>query len=350
MTISRPPATQKKWIDALKGIGIVAVVMGHGFAWDSGSILPLIYIFHMPLFFFLSGYLYKPSPDLLAYLRKKTFHLLVPYAAFLLLLVVVPEVYRGLSAHTFGMPEAKSLVKTVIYGGRRLDGVAGAFWFVPCLFLTQQLFNFLVTKVQTRGLLPIVVAATVLSYANSILSPDAWFPLNANVVLAALPIFYIGYVFKRYEETRWFIPVAFVIGICAAFSVRASVHNFYDMKVADYGIPVVTMVSAIAVIIALITVAKQLERVPFIFGSLISLGQASMVIMFVHQTVLVMRGSLGSNNRVYGIVLAIAVSYLVYLLAERFRISRAILLGSESDFKKLISARNVRNTPDPLLP
>jgi hypothetical protein len=65
---------------------------------------------------------------------------------------------------------------------------------------------------------------------------------------------------------------------------------------------------------------------------------------------LVMRGSLGSNNRVYGIVLAIAISYLVYLLAERFRISRAILLGSESDFKKLISARNVRNSPDPLLP
>ena len=53
------------WIDIAKGIGIILVVLGHtlvpqvretGFA---GFLWIFIYNFHMPLFFFLSGYLFE---------------------------------------------------------------------------------------------------------------------------------------------------------------------------------------------------------------------------------------------------------------------------------------------------
>lgn len=348
MTILQSPTAPKEWIDALKGIGIVAVVLGHAFGWRDGSILPLIYLFHMPLFFFLSGYLYKPSPDLWVFLRKKTFHLLVPYAAFLLLIVVIPDVFRAVASHNFGIVEAKHMLKNVIYGGRRLEGAATAFWFVPCLFLTQQIFNLLAVRGRRGGLLLIIVAATVASFVNSLLYQDARLPLNANVVLAALPLFYLGYVFKRYENRRWITPTAFAVGIPAIALVLAGLPNFYDMKVADYGIPGVTMASAIAVTIALIAIAKQLERVSVVSRGFVALGQASMVIMFVHQAVFLMRAELGSNNRGYGIVLAIAVSYLVYLLAKRSRISRAVLLGSEADFKKLLGLRVAGASADPV--
>lgn len=346
MTISQAPAAPKEWIDALKGIGIVAVVMGHAYGWRDGSILPLIYLFHMPLFFFLSGYLYKPSPDLLGFLRKKTFHLLVPYAAFLLLIVVIPDVYRAIAIHDFGLTEAKYSLKNAIYGGRRLEGAATAFWFVPCLFLTQQIFNFIAVRGRRGGLPLIILAAAVLGYVNSLLYQHARLPLNVNVVLGALPLFYLGYVFKRYENRRWLTLAAFAVGILAVALVLSGMPNFYDMKVADYGIPVVTMASAIAVTIALIAIAKQLERVSVVSRGFVALGQASMVIMFVHQAVFLMRAELGSNNRGYGIVLAIVVSYLLYLLAKRFAISRAVLLGSEADFKKLLKLRGARGTAD----
>jgi polysaccharide biosynthesis protein PslL len=350
MTILQSPTVPKEWIDVLKGIGIVAVVTGHAFSWRDGSLLPLIYLFHMPLFFFLSGYLYKPSPDLLVFLRKKTFHLLVPYAAFLLFMVVIPEVYRAMAVNHFGFAEAKFIVKNAVYGGRRLEGIATAFWFVPCLFLTQQVFNFLVVRGTKSGLLLIILGVTVLSFVNSFLYQYVRVPLNANVVLAALPLFYIGYVFKRYEDRRWITVAAFAISIVAVALIRSGVRNFYDMKVAEYGIPVLTMVSAIAVTIALIEVAKQMKRVSLVSQGFVALGQASMVIMFVHNAVYLMRGELGSLDRIYGIVLAIVVSYLVYLLAKRFRISRAILLGSEADFMKLWNWRGTRRAADPLPP
>ena len=46
------------WIDSAKGIGIILMLLGHVSAMPKYFII-LIFSFHMPLFFFLSGYLYK---------------------------------------------------------------------------------------------------------------------------------------------------------------------------------------------------------------------------------------------------------------------------------------------------
>ena len=61
-----PAAARIEWVDALKGIGILLVVLGHAlgglidadFASGAAWFRPLfaaIYVFHMPLFFFLTG-------------------------------------------------------------------------------------------------------------------------------------------------------------------------------------------------------------------------------------------------------------------------------------------------------
>ena len=50
------------WVDAAKGLGIIFVVLGHAIADTTpnvpifGKIFQIIYSFHMPLFFFLSGF------------------------------------------------------------------------------------------------------------------------------------------------------------------------------------------------------------------------------------------------------------------------------------------------------
>lgn len=49
---------QKHSVDIVKG-GIIAVMLGHIFLGSAEESIPryLIYAFHMPLFFFVSGYL-----------------------------------------------------------------------------------------------------------------------------------------------------------------------------------------------------------------------------------------------------------------------------------------------------
>lgn len=84
------------FIDEIKGFAILLVVMGHVLAWNglstndgldynhqNGSLLfQLIYSFHMPLFFCISGYLYRTCsnfPELIKSIKGKTMRLLFPY-------------------------------------------------------------------------------------------------------------------------------------------------------------------------------------------------------------------------------------------------------------------------------
>lgn len=69
-----------EYIDRLKGLAIILVVMGHvleanGIGWENGM-HQFIYLFHMPLFFFLSGLLFKFEGT--QTVVKKSRQLLVP--------------------------------------------------------------------------------------------------------------------------------------------------------------------------------------------------------------------------------------------------------------------------------
>lgn len=64
-----------------RGLGILCVVWGH-----TGSPLGhyMIYMFHMPLFFFISGYLHSDRFPPAAYARHKAKSLMLPYVLFML--------------------------------------------------------------------------------------------------------------------------------------------------------------------------------------------------------------------------------------------------------------------------
>ena len=58
------------FIDWLKAIGIFLVIVGHMPMGDN-MLRNWIYSFHMPLFFFASGFLYRQNNDLLCFCKKK---------------------------------------------------------------------------------------------------------------------------------------------------------------------------------------------------------------------------------------------------------------------------------------
>ena len=82
------------WIDFGKGLAIFLVLMGHVLlglyqsekfpSWDNVLLLIIaqLYIFHIPVFFALSGYFFKPLSNIkefLGYAKKKTIILGIPY-------------------------------------------------------------------------------------------------------------------------------------------------------------------------------------------------------------------------------------------------------------------------------
>jgi fucose 4-O-acetylase-like acetyltransferase len=72
-----------KWVDIAKGIGIILVIVGHTIALEYSA---PIYTFHMPLFIFLSGFVFHLSQgkhSVRITIVKRVLSLLLPFFCFI---------------------------------------------------------------------------------------------------------------------------------------------------------------------------------------------------------------------------------------------------------------------------
>lgn len=288
----------------------------------------MVFLFHMPMFFFIGGYLFSPAAPR-EYLRRKAIHILIPYL-FFLVTICLPYYLIG-SGETFS-----AIILKLIVGGRSLNGVGMAFWFPACFFLTQQAFNLLVWY-KVRPLLVVMGFSLALAYANYLLCPALYIPWDANVVLYALPLFWCGYALKGNPEAdrcvtgrpRW-LPVAMITGLLVAKVVYPPLNMLYvDMRVALYGIPILSFIGGFVAIAGIISVSLFVVRhMPLLRWFLELCGRASMVVMYLHIAIahrLEFMDSIPGGGALIQIVLCLGI----FLLIDRWMITRRIVLGVE---------------------
>lgn len=174
-----------KYIDIARFIGIFSMVLCH--AGMHNTVTSVIYAFHMPLFFFLSGYLYHrgDKKHMPSFLSKKSRSLLLPYIIFALILC-------------FGK---KNLADwpLLIYASRDSIFAAESFsplWFLPCFFLSTIIFSMINNVTRNSNILywvliaGIVVLGFILARFREQLTYGL--PLNADVALVGVGIMFIG--------------------------------------------------------------------------------------------------------------------------------------------------------------
>ena len=317
-----PPARGRwLWLDALKGIGIVAVVIGHVIDRDAAR---LVFLWHMPLFFFIAGLVFKPDADGRRFARDKAARLLVPYAVFLVLLSG-PDVAAMVSSGS--MRDAMVFVASRLAGGKTLYGWLAAFWFVTCLYLTQWVVNACVVRWRPRTVSVVMVAMLALAYANQVLLPRAWLPWGANVVLCAAPVVYLGMRCRPILDARawWF---ALPLGVAGLVLVFMHLIEAPDMKYSRYGTPVLALLLGMAVVMSLVMVARRWLDAGVVATALAKLGEASLLIMFLHMAIQqTLDERLGVHDASLRIVIALVVPTVLYAVLVRYGWSRRFLLG-----------------------
>jgi fucose 4-O-acetylase-like acetyltransferase len=182
--------------DLMKGVSIILMVVGHILILR--DITKYIYSFHMPLFFIISGYFYKPK-NISDYFKKDFLRLVVPY----LFVAAVLLVYDGAQAVYY--KSADGLIGRIlsIVWSDPLEGnkfgyflpKSGSVWFLLALFWCRQLFNFLFLK--SGKYLPVVIL--VISYAAIFLYRHLNLPLAILLAMPATFFYYIGYLVKKYD-------------------------------------------------------------------------------------------------------------------------------------------------------
>ena len=332
-SIARPHLA---WVDAAKGIGIAAVVFVHTTTNVPG--MKFFLLFAMPLFFFLSGYLHKPQPGG-PYARRKAIHLLVPYVSFLLFIAALRFVHllhhRELNAAVLRRGLLHGL-----WGGSQLGGMFSVLWFLTCLFLTQQIMNWMLLHLRLVPLIAITLGAMFAGDGLSHLFPSFSLPLGANVVLAAMPFFLLGSLSRRWRLDGWpSLLFGITCVIAAPVLLARGLPVFYDMHNGFYGVPFLTFVLSSGCIFTCVQVARASVQVPLFGWVLRNLGVMSLGIMLVHKVVPMIPGY--SVLPVAGpgtpTLVDLAVSWGVALLLSRSSLTRALFLGCEHDFTTHIS-------------
>ena len=272
-----PGGGRLEWIDVARGIGIIAVVVGH--VWTRGPLRDAVYSFHMPLFFLLSGILARPQP-VARFAWRQLGAQMRPYAAFLILLIVADQIIEPLKGNRPIFHQWPQDLLPVLLGGTWLRGPYTIFWFVPCLMAARILFNMLLVRwpdpLDRRWMLA-MLPACLIAYGVG------WFTqasvLGLLTVPMALVLLWVGAAWQRVRWRGWmWLP----LGALSLMGLAGLLPTL-NMKAADYGMFLLSIGSAVATSLLLFRFAVRIA--PF-GGWLAAIGRASLVIMYLHVAVI----------------------------------------------------------------
>lgn len=121
-----------EYIDVAKGVGILLVILGHSIVGDV-FLKNVIYSFHMPFFFMLSGYFLNFERSVKSNAQKSFRMLLIPYFAVCFTQILL-----------YGIFKRELLVSeffTLLMGGADMFALhidyQHVIWFIPVLFLSR---------------------------------------------------------------------------------------------------------------------------------------------------------------------------------------------------------------------
>jgi fucose 4-O-acetylase-like acetyltransferase len=309
--------------DIAKAIAIILVVVGHYFPDNAphwyAQLRSWIYTFHMPLFMFLSGYIYlafKKQEPYGLFIQKKVHRLLVPYfaaSAIIISIKLISQQYLFVEN-----PVSYSSFLKIFFKPE-----AGYFlWFIWSLFTFFLIIPFFRT-IKARNVL--FIFAIILHYTNPTthISLFAINETSKNMIWFMLGIFSCDYKSIVHAQTWEKHKSLFKVLILTVFSL-ASTLFYLNNTCATYILPWTGIFSTI--IVATWITRCQGKLTTF----LIAIGSSSYVIYLFHTTfegfakALIYKTSLSSTNLgfIASVLICTAIGIICPILLYKFVISK----------------------------
>ena len=295
-TERRAAGGRLEYVDVAKGFMILAVVLSHAWFANSdllGNWLP----FSMPVFFFLSGYTYRPGRTYWKNLLRRAVALLIPYFVFSAVWNLFFPVYAGLvkqiSMMSYAFLPSKDALWLAILKVDALNMLMSTpMWFLGALFTASILFFAVADRTRERFLRTAVAVAVGVAAALAIdLVKKGTLPWFVDLAPYAAALMLLGAWCgkqKLYEKltVKWVViglvalAAAEVLNRVFLGSARTSIVQYIEGG-AWYGV-LTAFVIAVTGCIGTLCVARLLQCVPGLRQCLCWLGRNSLWILCIH--------------------------------------------------------------------
>ncbi len=221
----------------MKGIGIILMVYGH----TASDGVHFVYLFHMALFFMLSGYFWndktiESKENVFNFFKRRLKTLYIPFALSNVLFAILNNKFIDLGLYTIDSAVAevvgapieqvysiptllKNIIKIVFFMGGTTMG--GATWFLRILFLVSiicMLVRFVANKTKNKECFfagSIVMAGIC---AQVVSMKHIQLPVSTQSFFSGYVAFGVGYYWKRYDVNTWIrkhktisLPISLII-------------------------------------------------------------------------------------------------------------------------------------------
>ncbi|AFE60773.1 acyltransferase (plasmid) [Rahnella aquatilis HX2] len=320
---------REQWVDYAKGIGIILVVIGHvNRGLDSAGISisepffkifdSIIYTFHMPLFFFLSGLFFIRSiqkngkPE---FIKKKVATIVYPYVIWSVIQGSIAVLLSNLTNKKTDFISVLSFPYQPI----------GQFWFLYALFMIFIVACLIYNKRSFITQLPIITALSFLLYIYSL---NVGYSFHLNFITNNIVFFFSGCFFSTLKLDQMVTKTnaaTLLISVFLFLLVQYKFH-FIDGMIYDR-VGISTFVVAMVSIFLIYVLSLTLSSIKV--DLLSKIGNVSMVIFLVHilcasGTRIILSKVLGVSNwhlhMIAGTIAGVVIPIIFYDLVKKLNL------------------------------
>lgn len=239
-------AERIKELDIAKGICILLMVIGH--SGMTNIVHYMIYAFHMPFFFFVSGITTNVERSLKDFAISKIDGLLIPFSIYYL--IHVPSY-----AYIYN----RNVIDYLKW--ELLNGIDNALWFIPILFLAQ-LINWMIPREKFIEMVSVVLLA---AFSSFLCVERIHLPWNLSILGLAASFVLLGrilsvdgclvLIFSKSTNSKvWIVIVTFLL----LFLISSHYHLAMSFDIIEPVLPI--MVGALTGIIVVLLVSSIIKK------------------------------------------------------------------------------------------
>lgn len=275
---------RKDYIDMARGIAILLMVIGHTV--DNTVLNTFIYSFHVPIFFVLSGMLWKER-EMKLNIKRWVQTLLVPYVVVAVILCCFYRLYNWISGNGLVGPGLLDIVLGLSVPSLSWEGIQafGPVWFLVCMFSGKVIFELVLKIISKENMVLLTVAIACLVLGGTVISGIMILPWSIDAALVSLLFSYVGWLLRDERFPRLMSDVKLrswlVIG-CGILWIAEMLCGSMDLAWRSYPMWPLCIFGATGGSIIVIVICYLARDISGLNRFLAFWGKNSMTVLCIH--------------------------------------------------------------------